>query len=88
MAKLSGYKNPQDPLPRLTGTKFESGTYRGAYSQIEMGTPRGYSVIGQKLDRTDGPDPFVRTASKDSFESSGVVGSGPVPATGNVDDGR
>ena len=32
---LKGYKNPTDPLPKLTGAKFTSGTYRGAYSSLK-----------------------------------------------------
>jgi hypothetical protein len=77
-----------DFIPKLTGTKFTSGVYRGAYSAVEMGKPSRYDVIGQKLNRSDAPDPFVRTASSESFESSGVIGGEPAPDVGSTNDGR
>jgi hypothetical protein len=60
----------KDPLPSQRRQKFTSGTYRGAYSQLET-------------DRT-----FTKFTSKDSLESSGVVGSADVPPVGGVEDGR
>lgn len=60
----------KDPLPNQRRQKFTSGTYRGAYSQLET-------------DRT-----FTKFTSKDSLESSGVVGSVDAPDVGGVDDGR
>lgn len=65
MASKSEYK---DPIPKLTGAKFTSGTYRGAYSAVNF-------------------DPtFAKSASKDSFESSGVVGAVDAPDVGGVDE--
>jgi len=85
---LRGYKTPDDPLPSQRRQKFESGTFRGAFSAVEMGRPSGYDVIGQKLNRSDSADPFVRAASKDSYESR-FAGVGPdAPDVGSVDDGR
>jgi len=85
---LKGYTNPQDPLPRLSKKSINdgSGDYCGAYAARKMGSPSSYNTsVNQKLIRSDGADPFVRTASKGSFESSGVVGSVDAPDVGGID---
>jgi len=69
-------KAKNDFIPPLTGAKFTGGGADGTY--------RGaYSAL--KADRTFSGKP----ASKESYESSGVVTSGAqIPDVGDVDDGR
>jgi hypothetical protein len=92
MAKLYGYKNPQDPLSGLSKKSASdgSGTYVGKYSALNSDRQsRAYNVQTQKLVRSDdAAGSLVKPASNASYESR-FAGVGPdAPDVGGVDDGR
>ena len=89
---LRGYTKPNDPLEKRTTPPGGEGggTVTGKYSARTLGRPSDYDVVGrQRLNRDDVADPFVKPASKGSYESP-FAGAGPsdAPDTGSISDGR
>jgi hypothetical protein len=88
---LRGYTKPNDPLEKRTTPPGGEGggTVTGKYSARTLGRPSDYDVVGrQRLNRDDVADPFVKPASKGSYESDFAGAGSEAPPVGEVRDGR